>query len=436
MTRLIFHHDANQLSSPTNDVLPVQLYGIDGRKQKDIAVIGNPLIDKIKRLGVKLSSEAFDLLTIAMAVTAADTFVQRKNAADGWAREMYLQIPLAEPNRWQGELHSLEHALHFLSGDMWQLEVTAGGYPPPEPYSRRSRYYLTSLRDLDCVCLFSGGLDSTVGVIDLIDQRRKPLLVSHAYNKDKNLQDKIAKKLEGTFSHFSVNAHPVWPDHTKDITMRTRSFNFLAFGAIGACALAIETQRDEIELFVPENGFISLNAPLTALRTGTLSTRTTHPHFLSMIQKLFDRVGIQTKIKTPYKFKTKGEMLAKCRDPEMLTHVIDNTVSCSNWKRKRQPCGRCVPCLIRRASIHKAGTREIDNYLSSDLALVMREESHRDDLLSIMAAIQQLSNRSISSWITESGPLPLSSSIRKEYQQVFSRGLNEVAVYLRHLGLL
>ena len=47
-------------------------------------------------------------------------------------------------------------------------------------------------------------------------------------------QDYIAKKFKGNFSRFSVNANPVSIRGKTDITMRTRSFNFLAFGAIGA----------------------------------------------------------------------------------------------------------------------------------------------------------------------------------------------------------
>ena len=60
--------------------------------------------------------------------------------------------------------------------------------------------------------------------------------------------------------------------------MRTRSLNFLAFAIVSAYALQ-EFVQEEIDVFVPENGVISINAPLTVRRVGTLSTRTTHPYF-------------------------------------------------------------------------------------------------------------------------------------------------------------
>ena len=93
-----------------------------------------------------------------------------------------------------------------------------------------------------------------------------------------------------------MNADPRWYSGIRDVTMRTRSLNFLAFAAVGACAVQAVSQQDQIDLFVPENGFISLNAPLTNRRIGTLSTRTTHPHFMAGIQNLFGAVGIPCRI--------------------------------------------------------------------------------------------------------------------------------------------
>ena len=51
----------------------------------------------------------------------------------------------------------------------------------------------------------------------------------------------------------------------------------------------------EIELIIPENGLISLNIPLAYTRTGTSSTRTTHPHYMKMLQELIAELGLQVK---------------------------------------------------------------------------------------------------------------------------------------------
>ncbi|WP_420230174.1 hypothetical protein ACOBWA_02935 [Psychrobacter sp. ER1] len=173
-------------------LIPVQLYGIDGKSRGDISVIGNPITEKIQRLGVEVNSKAIDFLSIALAVTAADTFVLRSESPDGWTRQLSLKIPLCEPDCWIALQSQLEKALHFLSGDMWNLEFTEGGFAPPL-IPQDKRFKLTQLDNLNCVSLFSGGLDSTIGAIDLLDNGYKPLLISHAYKGDSAFQKKSIK---------------------------------------------------------------------------------------------------------------------------------------------------------------------------------------------------------------------------------------------------
>ena len=434
MTQLIFHHDHQQLPADSEGLLPVQMYGLSGQGRGDISVIGNPVVDKIKRLGVELPSQAMDFLSIALAVTAADTFVSRSESADGWARQLSIQLPLHEPDRWKPLKKELESALHFLSGDMWEFEFIDGGFPPPTPYRSRDRFQLLKLRGLDCVCLFSGGLDSAIGAIDLIEEEHSPLLVSHAYKGDKTHQDKIAELLRGRYSRFAVNAHPVSANGKTDITMRTRSCNFLAFGAIGASAVQAVNQLDTVDLFVPENGFISLNAPLTSRRIGSLSTRTTHPHFIGAIQCIFDAAKIPCMIRNPYQFQTKGEMVLGCRNGQLIADIVDNTVSCSHWKRKKQQCGVCVPCIIRRASLHAGRLQEETEYLFEDLYSVLNETDRRDDLLALSIAVAQKSTRKTGPWIFDSGPVPLEHY--QDFQKVFLRGLEEIERFLKAEGIL
>ena len=435
MTRLVFHHNHQLLPPAGDDLLPVQLYGLSGQDRGDISVIGNSIIDKVKRLGVHIPGQVMDFLSIALAVTAADTFVRRTDAEDGWTRQFSLQLPLHEPDRWQPFKMELERTLHFLSGDIWNFEFQEGGHPPPVPYLRRDRFNLICLRGLDCVCLFSGGLDSAIGVIDLLEQGRTPLLVSHAYKGDKTHQDVIAGALKGRYSRFEINADPhlskekIDANEKTDITMRTRSLNFLAFAAVGACAIQAVSQQERVDLIVPENGFISLNAPLTPRRIGTLSTRTTHPHFIESIQKLFDAVDIPCRIHNPYQFKTKGQMAAGCRNRQLLVDIVDSTVSCSHWKRSNQQCGICVPCIIRRAALHAGGFDEKVEYTFNDVADVLNETDRRDDLLALSIAIAQKTTRKPGPWIADSGPLPPPQFVA--FQKLFLQGLDEVEVFLK-----
>lgn len=432
MTELVFHHDPMHLPPASDGLLPVQLYGISGRSREDISTIGNPIIDKVKRLGIEVSSQVMDFLTIALAVTAADTFVRRIDSEDGWTRKFTLDLPLNEPHRWIMLKKDLERALHFLSGDIWNFQFKEGGYPPPLPYGHR--HNLINLQKVDSVCLFSGGLDSAIGAIDLINGGRFPLLVSHAYKGDKSHQDQISEQLNGAFSRFEVNADPHLYTGETDITMRTRSLNFLAFAAIGAYAVKEVNQVDIVDLFVPENGFISLNAPLTSRRIGTLSTRTTHPHFIESIQKIFDAAEIPCKIINPYQFMTKGQMALQCRDRQLLANIVDSTVSCSHWKRSNQQCGVCVPCIIRKAALLTGNIQENTQYSFNFLADILGEKDRRDDLLAMRIAVLQQDTRRLGPWIADSGPLAVEDF--QKFIGVFYEGLNEVKALLDNEGVL
>tara|TARA_R110002073_G_scaffold212560_3_gene372890 strand:- start:791 stop:2104 length:1314 start_codon:yes stop_codon:yes gene_type:complete len=432
MTELVFHHDWHQLPIANDSLIPVQLYGIDGKHSRsDIGVIGNPIIDKIQRLGVQISNKAIDFLSIALAVTAADTFVLRSESADGWTRQLSLTIPLCEPENWIHLKEDLERALHFLSGDMWSVNLTGGGYEPPIPHGKR--FKLVKLDGLDCVSLFSGGLDSAIGVIDLLSDGNKPLLVSHAYKGDKSHQEDINQILSGEYSRFEVNAYPLSANGETDITMRTRSINFLAFAVVGASALQQSNSLQNVDLYVPENGFISLNAPLTPRRIGTLSTRTTHPHFIKSIQSIFDQVGIECTIINPYQFKTKGQMVLECQDRTLLANLVNKTVSCSHWKRKNQQCGTCVPCIIRKASLHTGGIQENITYFKT-LTNALSDPDHRDDVMAMLIAVAQKERKNISTWVLNSGPLP--ENELADYKTVFTQGLNEVKLYFESEGIL
>lgn len=435
MTKLVFHHDPQLLPADDNDLLPVQLYGLGGDRRGDVSVIGNPIIDRIKRLGIELPVQVMDFLTISLAVTSADTFVRREDSDDGWAREFSIKLPLNDPDRWDAIKKELQSALHFLSGDIWSFDFEKGGYPPPAPYLAKNRYKLLNLKDLDCVCLFSGGLDSAIGVVDLIEENRKPLLISHGYTFDQGQQDKVASYLNGKFERLVLNADPHSAVGPHDVTMRTRSFNFLAFGVVGAYAVQEVNQLNYVDFFVPENGFISLNAPLTNRRVGSLSTRTTHPHFLEAIQKIFDYVGINCKIKNPYQFKTKGEMVKACKNPKALRNAVSDSVSCSHWKRPpHKQCGVCVPCIIRRASLHAGAVSETTDYQFNNVADVYNFDDRRDDLIALSIALATKSTRKIGAWISNGGPLP--GSDYKEFQKVFINGLDEVEAFLNAEGAL
>lgn len=437
MTEVIVHPDHSHLPIPNAGCIPVHLYG--GRAKPKMAAIGGSMLDVVSRIDIPVDPVAFDFLSLSLAVTAADTFVDRRNAADGWARDIRLVVALADPDPWIPATALLERALRFLSGDQWIIEFTDGGEARPEPLLRTKNKII--LNECQSACLYSGGLDSTIGMLNLRAQGHKTVLISHAYRHDASRQAEILRHVQGAAPRLALHAYPQqYLGHSNDVQMRTRSFNFFAMGTLAAATLAQYLPKGgKVPLFIPENGLIAINPPLTNRRIGALSTRTTHPHYLSLIQNVLDLVGLPVQLHNPFAKKTKGEMIQKCLEPELLKVIAGRTVSCGKWKRSGQQCGKCVPCLIRRASFHSAGWKVDPTHYKppgDELWKVFEHSEDADDLMAMILASRRLSDVDMSSWVAKTGPLPADAEELAALVDVVGRGMAEVKVFLESEQLI
>jgi hypothetical protein len=101
MTRMIFHiHEDDIPANRAADEIHVLLYG-RSPAFPGTGSAGRQLLDLSSRFGLVIRDEAFDFLSITIAVTVADTFVKRETADDGWGREFEIVLPLANPEAWQ-----------------------------------------------------------------------------------------------------------------------------------------------------------------------------------------------------------------------------------------------------------------------------------------------------------------------------------------------
>lgn len=100
MNEIIVHPDVNRLPAPRANRIPVHLYGARP-PVPGAGCIGGPIFNQITRVQSELDPVAFDLLSLSMAVTAADTFANRDLAPDGWARRIKLKVALADAAPWQ-----------------------------------------------------------------------------------------------------------------------------------------------------------------------------------------------------------------------------------------------------------------------------------------------------------------------------------------------
>lgn len=402
--------------------------GAPRRSRPGCATVGHQLISSDAWSGGPPAAVAADFMTLALAVVAGDTFVRRDEASDGWHRRIELDVTLVDPMPWAPLTATLERALNFLTGDGWELRLRAGsglGYEARRPAHR--------LRG-DCVALFSGGLDSTAALATLMRQGARPVLVSHAYRGDRAVQGAIRQQLAFQGDWFAANLDPLF-NSRNETTMRARSFGFLAMAAMAASVLDPRPASGRVPLIVPENGLIAINPPLTPRRIGALSTRTTHPEFLAQVQAILDAVGMGVQIVNPFEASTKGELLTAAASAGLPGDVARGTVSCGKWKRSGQQCGRCVPCIIRRASFLAAGVVDRTAYRPGNLKQVLQTRGVRDDLVSVATACRRVAGMSESgfgSWVASAGPLPADPARRASLLAVVKRGLGEVRDFLRH----
>ena len=433
------------------DRTPIQINGDEQLTDLQL-IIGDRTLDhgigaaltSLKALGVHPSEMGIDLAVVAAHVHAADTRISRAHESqDSWTREIRLAIPVHDPEKWSSATATLTTLLNFLTGDRWALQFrerserfatlvpanTASLLPPP----------------FTALSLFSGGLDSLIGAIDLLEGQAEPLLVSHfGESATSDAQNKLfnflKKRYPGRpFDRLRVDM--VFPvglvkDVESENSTRGRSFLFIALGALAGTGLA-----DGFTLRVPENGLIALNVPLDPLRLGSNSTRTTHPFYLARWNDLLVQLGVAGRVENPYWSMTKGEMVRQCESEAALREIASSSLSCAHpasarWQglqgRGIEHCGYCLPCLIRRAALEHAWGRGGDNtsYTEADLHAHVLDTSQSigQQVRSFQYAIARIqANPDIARLLVHKpGSLADVMADEERWASVYRRGLSEV----------
>src|SRR3569832_13075 len=406
--------------------LDVVLYGNSGDPMR--GSVGVALKQAIAREKVAPAARAWDLLSLALAVVSSDLAGHRDRSPDGWTRDFDLTVSVVDAPFWNDNAETLQRLLAYLSTDRWTLRFVEGGILPQ--LDRQSE-----LPTKNCVVLLSGGLDSYIGAIDLVEQGRRPLAVSQMVRGDGEKQVAFAAEIGGGLRHFQVNHNAYVPDPENPPSQRARSFIFLAYGVFMATALARYHAGEEVTLYVCENGFIALNPPLTGGRLGSLSTRTTHPIVLSLLQQVLDAADLRVRIVNPYHFKTKGEMLQECLRQPLLAAHAHQTTSCGRFKQfGYKHCGRCVPCLVRRAAFLAWRGDDSTYYVYDNLALDDDEHAGFDDVRSALIGIGERREMGTARWLGAT----LSSNLvtdKPALLGVVERGLAEIESLMLALGV-
>lgn len=397
-----------------NDAMQVVIYG---KAEKGEVSVGGYARHLLEKSHLEISPQAWDFLSIALSVVAADFTAIRANSADGWTRVIDLEIAVQDPVFWNTQARALEGALRFLTTDRWTLTFHAGGFGPPAQ--------LQALHPSeDSVVLLSGGLDSLIGAIDLVEQGVKPYAVSQIVRGDGEKQDRFAKSLG--LNRIGLN-HVTKSPGQQEPSQRARSIIFLAFGLAVATSLDRYHRGETVPLYICENGFIAINPPLTMSRLGSLSTRTAHPEYLGRLQKILDTAGINVQIRNPYALMSKGEMLVECLNQNLLKQHAVASTSCGRFQRfGYQHCGRCVPCQVRRASFKRwAALQDNTPYVYDNLSLDDHQHGKFEDVRSVGMALANVAQDGFEHWLGHSLFSPYIQD-RAGYSAMLARGLDEL----------
>ena len=422
--------------STSNLFSPVHVFDINSDKKFDLRFDTRTLL----KIGRNPSEIALDLLLLGNIVYSLDRYVARKSAEDAWTRHFKVTIPVSDITNWQAAQTNLDRCLSFLTGDVWNIEFT----------QRTKNLLVTTQKDLSlpfnykAVSLFSGGLDSLVGIIDWLEENPSDSLLAighHDYRISGTRSDQT-----GTYSilqkYYGNRVFPVLPaigaNKGDETTLRSRSFLFVSLGIY-----ATEQISNETPLLLPENGTMALNPPLTPSRLGSCSTRTVHPHFLALLGSILTTLGLNHRLINPLELKTKGEALANCKNQVVLREAIPFTTSCAKrghkktWaRRSAKQCGRCIPCIYRRASLHHIGLdNEVygNDVLQDEVDIKSRNKSAEDTRAYLSYLRRNLSKRELATLLLTNGKIDHSKLA--EYADLIFRASQEVRTLIRDKAL-
>lgn len=336
------------------DCLLTLRLNVNDQYESDLVINPYDCFDSIISNPIDLS---LDVLYFTSIIYAIDKIIQRTETFDNWSRDIEVEIPVNNVSNWNSAKDVLKEAVDFLTSDNWLFRFRELEYGIS--FFEREETLPINI-NIENVCLFSGGLDSLAGAINLIDEKDNVLLVSHVdgHGASSPLHESLLSEIRREYNQKNIRQSSFHVYTEDDIyhegSTRGRSILFHGIAIFHAINLNVD------EIVTPENGVISINLPLTPSRTCSNSTKTMHPYFIKKFEDALNLISINIKINNPYLFKTKGEMLIGNRNTDLIGKLATKTLSCSHggghtpgWYRQSLNCGYCIPCTIRRASIHR-----------------------------------------------------------------------------------
>ena len=179
----------------------------------------------------------------SLGIYTTDQVVSRKiYGFQEWSRHFRLYMPVSSLEKWENAKEDLEKLLSFLSGDKWEIFFRQKAIIEGKQTKLIND---ANPEKIEKVALFSGGMDSFIGALDLLEGKNKVSFVSH-YKRgaDKSAQTKLYENLRKKYGddsftnyQFYVQPNQQHKNATKEETSRARSFLFLCLGLVIANTL-------------------------------------------------------------------------------------------------------------------------------------------------------------------------------------------------------
>lgn len=364
--------------SVDSDLVRLSLHEKRSNVAFDISLVEKQIAALIDDKTFRLHSLSRDLLDIGAVVYMADQMVKRERTL---RRRLDILIPVRHYTLWNQVKESLVDAVSFLGRD----EVNFHFIKRKDRGDDRMQVVKFRTKGSDrCISLFSGGLDSAAGALQILEEGLDPFFVSHHSNpQTSGIQKHLLHEMEqekhlpwlsvfiGRTKKRHVS-HELGGARKSPMTQFLRSFLFLSLASVAAVELGCE------RLFIFENGPVALNPMFSEAR---VNTRTAHPRFLASFQTLIKALfRVNVRIENPFLYETKGEVALRLAKPK-YRNLVKETNSCWNahavplWAQqiglinnsRYHHDGSCLPCVIRRASLVHAGLEAYDGKYLHDV---------------------------------------------------------------------
>lgn len=400
-----------QLKDAVKDSRYLELNHKDENGKKNVNIYLNKFVTNI----YKLDKRYKDLLEIAAYIFAADRRTYRGKPDDNeyhsWSRSFNFHITVRDYNFWNSPevKELLEEALLFMSGDhSYKFTFYKSGKDFPTSIFDDEKFTVDRPDNLKVV-LFSGGIDSLAGVIELLETTDSEIcLVSHqtglpgVQTTQKGLYNEIKRLYPERCKHYKFRCG-LSNTPSRDETQRTRSFLYTSI----AFALAREYNQDSI--YVYENGITSINFAETQDLMNGRASRTTHPQTIRKLEELFTVIGEkQFSIQHPYLYKTKTDVVEVLKTHKRIA-LLNSSVSCSTTRNKAPGtthCGVCSQCIDRRFAVYAAEAEKYDNtglYHFDFLEDNLEKDAIKKLLTEYIRLAQSFTEQNIDEWYEERG---------------------------------